>query len=163
MPKAVFAHVLLEDKNAEVGAVLHLTPDDDPIAGQNSQLFFDIQDKNTQARIPYSGYELLSTNESNTTTAIPLEVSGKTLTANYTFPVQGVYRLELKSKQSYDSFVKVSILYTLRVSRGKLQPGAISKKQDGANLGIIASIAATGGLIIVGFNNRREIISKSKR
>lgn len=46
LPASVSAHVLITDKNNQIGSVLHITPDDDPIAGQPSALYFDIESKN---------------------------------------------------------------------------------------------------------------------
>jgi hypothetical protein len=42
----VFAHVLLTDKS--IGAVVHINPDDDPIAGQSSDFFFEFKDKDNR-------------------------------------------------------------------------------------------------------------------
>lgn len=46
-----YAHVLVSDESNTVGAVLHITPDDDPIAGESAHIFFDVQDKNSLAAL----------------------------------------------------------------------------------------------------------------
>ncbi len=158
----VKAHVLLRDPKVNIGAVLHINPDDDPIAGEISELYFDLQDQNSQVRIAYSGYELIVTDEKGTDVQAPLTISDTTLIAKYNFPSQGLYKLTLRSKASYDQFQKVSMEDSLRVSRGINSGARAQTKYPLANAVVLISAVALGVLAIVAFNYRRVIAGHSR-
>jgi hypothetical protein len=161
-PNHVFAHVLLRDSQANIGSVLHINPDDDPIAGKPAQLYFDIQDKSSQTRLPYAAYNLSVTNEANVTSVIPLDAStGSTLLATYTFPVQGLYRLRLYSNARYDNFLKVTMVDSIRISRGLSNPGQVVSPHTVASTIALVSVIVFLVLSIIGFNNRRAIARHS--
>lgn len=157
------AHVLLRDPQTKIGAILHINPDDDPIAGEGefTQLYFDIQDKNAQTRLPLAAYQLTIIDEAGTSNYVHLEEAGSTLIATYTFPSQGLYRLELRSTPDYDSFLKVSMQDSLRVSRGTITNTPTGQKHPLA--GIIAFVAANVFVVlaIVAFNYRQKIARHS--
>lgn len=155
------AHVLLRDDTVNIGAVLHIKPDDNPIAGEISELYFDIQDKNSSVRIPYSGYDLIVTDEANQSTTVATEVSDSTVIAKYNFPTQGLYRLELKSKAQYDQFQKVSMQDSLRVERGVVGGAAVVKDVSWAQTGLVIGLAGIGVLLLVAWNNRVTIARQS--
>ncbi len=159
---SVSAHVLLRDARADIGAVLHINPDDDPIAGQTSQLYFDLQDKNSQVRIAYSGYELIIADERNGAVTVPLTVSGSTLQVEYTFPSQGLYRLTLRSKASYDQFQKVAMRDSLRVSRGVAGRIDSKPKHPLASVISLAVTVAFISLVILAWNYRHIIARHSR-
>lgn len=112
------AHVLLVDRQANIAAVLHINPDDDPVAGEPSELYFDVQDADSDTRIPYSAYQLVITDEQNNNTVVRTVASNNTVGVEYTFPTRGLYRLNLRSNPGYDSLQKISLQTSVRVSRG---------------------------------------------
>lgn len=154
------AHVLFIDKQTNIAAVFHSNPNDDPVAGEESELFFDIQDKNSSVRIPYSGYDLIITDETGQRTRLRMSASDSTVQAKYTFPSQGLYLLSVQSQPEYDAFQKVSINGSLRVTRGV---GASAKPDNSLPLiGLVGSGTAIFLLGITFFNNREKILRNSK-
>lgn len=154
------AHVLFIDQRTNIAAVFHANPNDDPVAGEMSELFFDIQDKNSSVRIPYSGYDLVITDEAGQRTTVRMSASGSTVQAKYTFPSQGLYLLSVQSQPEYDEFQKVSINGSLRVTRGV----GVSAKPD-SSLPLIGLIGSGTGMFLLGItftNNRHKILRNSK-
>lgn len=162
IPGSADAHVLLRDTKTNIGAVLHINPDDDPAAGPISQLYFDIQDQKAATRIPYTGYQLLITNEQGATRQTALDANGSNVTANYAFPTQGVYKLELRSGPRYDDFAHVSLTYSLRVSRGVAGQNAAQNDHPLANIAAVISASLLLALAIIALNNRYAIRKNSK-
>lgn len=154
----VQAHVLFVDKNTNVAAVFHSNPNDDPIAGENSELFFDIQDASSSVRIPYSGYDLMVTNETGERTTISTTASGTSVKAEYVFPSQGLYKLSLRSQPKYDQFQKVVIEGSLRINRG-IGSSQVVQSNALPTTGLIVSLTALAMLAIV-FSNNRQLISR---
>lgn len=160
-PETTQAHVLLTDTKANIGAVLHINPDDDPIAGQTNQLYFDVQDKGSKVRITYSGYELLINDELGKTAKPALEIANTTLIASYNFPRQGLYKLTLRSKSSYEQFQKVAMTYSLRVSRGTINPTETKEEYPLATVTAMGAGIALAVLAILAYNNRHLIARHS--
>ncbi len=162
------AHILVVDRSTRIAAVFHTNPDDDPVAGEGSTLYFDIQDKNSQVRIPYNGYDLFVTDERGQQTKVAVQSAGSTAIADYTFPAQGLYQLSLKSQPQYDSFQKVSLDTSLRISRGIAAPIAGNAAAASTDKNSWAIFGLTGGLIvwamlgIIFVNNRRDVLAQSK-
>ena len=161
-PSAAEAHVLLRDNTAKVGATFHLTPDDDPVAGEESRLYFDIQDSDSNVRVPYDIYELQIRDSNGMTKKIDLTANNNTLSASYIFPSQGVYDLTLRSRPEYDVNKQISMEYVLRVDRGI----SVSPKENASNqwaqVLMILSLSGAALMLIVGFNYREVIAKNSK-
>lgn len=160
MPQSASAHVLLIDRQANIAAVLHVNPDDDPVAGQPSQLFFDVQDNDSQVRVPYSAYELAVTNEADATVVVRMQSNGSTVSADYTFPSQGLYRLSLRSASTYNGPQKVSLDTSLRISRGEGLFKA-EERYPWATAGMYIGAVALIMLMIQAVNNRKSIVAYS--
>ncbi len=157
----VQAHVLFIDNNTNVAAVFHSNPNDDPVAGEPSELFFDIQDQNSTVRIPYTGYELFITDETGNETKLTTTASGSSVKIDYTFPSQGLYLLSLRSQPKYDAFQKVVIDGSLRIERGAGVSSKVENKTPQI-LGLIASLTAAAVLSITFINNRAVILRYSR-
>ena len=154
------AHVLFIDKQTNIAAIFHSNPNDDPAAGEASELFFDIQDKNSDVRIPYSGYDLIIINPQGEETIVPTSAFGSTVKAEYIFPSKGLYSVALESQPKYDAFQKVRIAGSLRINRGVGQ----APVNANYNIAIYALVAAAVALCVLGivfYNYRREIFTKS--
>lgn len=150
LPQKVLAHVLISDDTKSIGAVLHIVPDDDPIAGQQANLFFDIQ---TQ-KINKDTAKLTITDTATSEAAnVPVKVNDNTVTADYTFPVQGVYRLSLtvSSDKTY------SFNYSQRVSRGVMGSALDKPTYPLASLALVFCGTAFLFLLIILFNHRKEL------
>jgi hypothetical protein len=109
MPAQASAHVFINDDSGQEAVVLHIDPDDDPIAGQPSNLFFDLQNvKPTAATlwITAAGGQQVSP---------AMHVSGPVVSTQYTFAVQGVYQLDLQVHAGARTY---NFQYAERVSRG---------------------------------------------
>lgn len=150
LPQPVAAHVLISDDTKSIGAVLHVVPDDDPIAGQQSNLFFDVQ---TQ-KINKADTKLTIVNTTTGQTAsVPIKVDASSITADYTFPSQGVYKLSL----SVGSDKTYTFNHSQRVSRGAI--GSVSDKPTYpfARLALVLCGTLFLLLLVVMFNHRKEM------
>lgn len=120
-PYPVSAHVLKTDK--DIGAVFHVTPDDDPIAGQESEFFFEIKDKtnkfspdkcNCQVAIQQNGQTIFNQSIFHSQHSSDPSASGFT----YTFPEKAIYTLIVTGNPSDGiSFQPFTLTYDLRVDR----------------------------------------------
>lgn len=131
-PQAAHAHTLIMDDNKTVGAMLHINPDDNPIAGQPSLLFLDTQNtptnKNTIATLTILG--------DNTQNSVQAIVSDSTAIFEYTFPSQGVYTLEFSIPSAQQTYT-----FTLdwRVSRGTISSALDAPRHPWAEIALLAS------------------------
>lgn len=112
LPQAAAAHFLSTDGN--IGAVLHIDPDDDPIINQNATFFFDITDK--QGKFQFA----------NCQCTVTVSESGQQLTSqpisspnfSFIFPKKDVYRVSLIGAPNIaQSFQPFTIVWNLRVDR----------------------------------------------
>jgi hypothetical protein len=107
-----YAHVLKVDKN--IGAVLHIDPDDDPIVGQESGFFFEFKDKENKFKIENCNC-IFSITENGK------EIYSQNLTSNntlFTFPEKNVYEVKVNGTPIADnSFQPFSLIYDVRVAR----------------------------------------------
>jgi hypothetical protein len=153
IPRPASAHVLIQDDTHSVGAVLHITPDDDPIAGQPAQLFYDVKNELFQSNVFRPTLQIADATGKHED--VKITHSGTTVNATYTFPAQGVYDLKLTLSSPDKTYV-----FTLaqRVSRGT--PAVVATANPDyawADTALIASICGGIALGVVGFNHRRQI------
>ncbi len=159
-----FAHVL--ETNEPIGAVLHVVPNDDPIAGTNTDLVFELTDK-AGAFDPaqcYCSVQVLQ----NDTVITSARISGydladgaKTLYSTVVFPEIGVYKVQLIGKPvTNDWFDEFTLEYEVRVVR---QVAAAPSVEEGASLftplliagiGIICSVVA----VVVGVRGQKKTV-----
>ena len=90
----VSAHTNISDTTNVYGAFLHISPDDSPIAGKVSTVHLDAED----IKPSISGATLTVTNDQNLTTNVPLSSQGTIYVGDYTFPVQGLYKVTFTLK-----------------------------------------------------------------
>lgn len=121
IPRQTFAHVLLTD--GSIGAVLHIDPDDDPIALQQSSFFFDFKDKTgkfdpTQCDCQFVLFENGKQIYSQSLFASNTSPSLTNASVFYTFPKRDVYTLKIIGKPlTQSSFTPFTLSYDIRVSR----------------------------------------------
>lgn len=158
LPGHVSAHVLIKDKASGTGAILHVNPDDDPIAGERASLFYDIRDSSIN---PSSSDATLSiTDDQGVTSAVPSEIRGSSVSATYNFPRQGLYRIRLVIER--DGTVTHTFMQAQRVSRGIIGGVTVSSTPAWAEAGIIFTLLASAFVAIVVFNRRENIGKYSK-
>ncbi len=133
LPVSAKAHVLITDDANKIGAVLHIVPDDDPIAGQSSQLSFDIQ------KLKFAQADLTITGSNDVVARVPITIDGQFVNADYTFPYQGAYTMTLRLGQT-------TFHYVQRVSRGQISGEQQTTSKPLATAVVV--ISATGLLVL---------------
>jgi len=149
-----FAHVLVMDETNTHGAVLHIIPDDDPIAGQPSDLYFDMQD----ALANDASVSLSVKSADGTSDGIEVNRNGSLVTAEYTFPTQGVYELTYTVASEGKEYV---FKQTQRVSRGVASGIATQQTHAWAQGLLVTSLFGLAVVAILAFNRRKEIAKQS--
>ena len=95
----VSAHTLKIDGN--FGITIHIDPDDEPVAGYESKILFDIQDKTKQFNPSTPGNcdcFLAIESEGKQLTSMPLISGNQFAQLRYTFPQTGTYSLKVSGK-----------------------------------------------------------------
>lgn len=153
--QSVFAHVLITNEAKTKGAILHIIPDDDPIAGEESSLYFDMQDE-------IQGSEnlvVLTIREpSGTETFMEAEIDGTLATAKYTFPEQGIYDLTFTVASDGEAY---TFNHSQRVSRGIIIGPLDKTNYAWAEILLLVSGLGLIILVIIVFNRRKEITAQS--
>lgn len=145
------AHVLITDETKQAGAILHVIPDDDPIAGQESSLFFDIQGQSLESAV---------LTVKGTQIEIPVTVDKNTVSANYVFPTQGVYNLVLTAQSSDGQ--NHTFNYSQRVSRGVVGSALDRPSYSWAEAVIVAVVCSFLVSLILIASRWRNILAHSK-
>ncbi|HSW96448.1 MAG TPA: hypothetical protein VLF89_01345 [Candidatus Saccharimonadales bacterium] len=131
---SVDAHVLVTDKN--IGAVLHIDPEDDPVAGQQSGFFFEFKD--TTGRFSPENCDcnfFISENEKIIYSQPLFQNNPKPSLTNasifYTFPKKDVYQLKVVGKPNIpNSFQSFTLVYDIRVDRTADRNNPISENNS---------------------------------
>lgn len=155
LPARASAHVLISDTSRQVGAVLHITPDDDPVAGEPSGLFFDIQ--NTDVTHDKYSFSLTVTDAEGTQTTVPISINGTTVSASHVFPFQAAYTITLKAEPSDMSKKTLYFEQAQRVSRGIINETSPTPTHAWAEIGIVAGVCSLLVIGVIGYNKQREI------
>jgi len=119
--QTTFAHVLKTDNT--IGAILHIDPEDEPIAGEPSNLFFVLKDKknhfatkNCECTITIKQNETIIKRQ--TITADPKNQT--TIIFTYTFPKKDIYQVIMSgTPKQRNTFQRFSLTYDIRVAREK--------------------------------------------
>lgn len=152
---AASAHVLIRDASGVQSAVLHVNPDDDPIAGQEAFLVYDLQ-QNLIEPGSMASLEIAGSQRSDRLTVQPNDTLD--IPVRYTFERQGTYNLTLTIISSRATY---TFAHTQNVTRGAGANSAHANSYPLAEIGLVASISAFAILIIVGVRYRRDIHHKS--
>ncbi len=117
----VSAHFLATDNN--IGAILHIDPDDDPIAGSPSTIFFEFKDK-TNAFNPQNcncRLDILEHGKVLYSQAVfqdNKDLSSLSAAATYTFPQLDVYQIVVNGNpRNGNTFPSFKLSYEIRVDR----------------------------------------------
>lgn len=119
--RPVSAHVLKADGN--IGAVIHVTPDDDPIVGEKADFFFEIKDKDKKFRPEACDCTVTIAKNGNKVFSRPLftstnQVNFDTPVFQYTFPERAIYTILLIGQpKTANAFQPFRIQYDIRADR----------------------------------------------
>ncbi|MES2876662.1 MAG: hypothetical protein V4678_04295 [Patescibacteria group bacterium] len=150
----VSAHVLIRDVNDSVGAVLHITPDDDPVAGSSADLNFSLQNESLAG----STVQIQITDQASGRTATIKPVSGAgAVSARYVFPSKGVYdiTLNISGRANY------TFKHVQRVSRGVGTSSLATPDYPVARATLFVGVIALVGLGVFAVDRRKKIITQS--
>lgn len=117
--QTVEAHIL--KTNGSIGAVLHISPEDDPVAGGVSYLFFEFKDKIGKFNLKACDCTLsvYANNKLIHSESLPQknsDSSATSATVAYTFPEKNVYIIEVSGKpQEPNAFQSFTLSYDIRV------------------------------------------------
>jgi len=149
-------HVLLTDETKTKGAILHIVPDDDPIAGKKATLFFDTQ----QNLLDDAREVTLSVAREGDVQpeVVKTKIDGALVMAEYVFPTQGVYVLRYEIVSSAKTYV---FEQATRISRGIAGEGVSATHYSWAEGLLIGSAVFVVALGIVAWNRRKGIAKHS--
>ena len=164
------AHVLKTD--GSIGAIMHIDPDDDPIAGSPATFFFELKDKdgkfkgadcNCQVAIVQNGQQLYTA---------PLFQAGQTVDINtpvfsFTFPEEAVYQVVFTGKPiTAGEFQTFTLNYDVRVDRQVAPASAANPSAPPSDGHLFHYILFGGGFLAILFlylNEKRKSKSKDKK
>lgn len=150
------AHVLLSEQEGQGGAVIHIVPDDDPIAGKESTLFFDTQSAIlNETSTAALAIESVASSEAH---IVATKIDNSLITAGYTFPYQGVYKLKYTINSSGAQY---RFEHVVRVTRGVLKDTAITQRHVWAEALLLGAGILLIVLIGVAWRYRRVIARQS--
>jgi len=125
---AAAAHMLKTD--GDIGVLMHVDPDDEPVAREPATFYFEIKDRSgkfssarcdCRLRVLNEGREVLHEAPAERTA----QANGAALAAAYTFAEAGVYRVELHGVPAGDaSFTAFSVPFDVRVERNGAGAGS---------------------------------------
>ncbi len=151
------AHVLIKSMNNESAAILHIMPDDDPIAGEKATLMFDTQGGLLQGD---SKVVLTVTNkETGVADVVSTSTDGSLVSASYVFPVQGLYTITYAVKTGD---VSTTFEQTQRVSRGVVGSSSSKESYIWAEALLFIVVVLVLILGILAWNHRKAIFKSSK-
>ena len=119
--QTISAHVL--ESHDPIGAVMHIQPEDDPIAGQEGLFFFEFKDKENVFEPANCECMFLVQQSGNEIYSQPVSASNwdektKTLNIGYTFPEKGNYTIRVSGKPlQEDTFEAFDLAYEVKVNR----------------------------------------------
>ena len=152
----VSAHVLITDQTTTKGAILHVMPDDDPIAGQDTVFYFDTQN---QLAAQGSNVKLDILDENGSSKEVEAKVDGSLATATYIFPTQGIYKLTFTVNSNGQTYI---FEQSQRVSRG-VSASALSKPTYAwAEMLLVTCFVLFALLVVMFINRRKDIATQSK-
>lgn len=153
------AHMFSKDTMAGSGSVLHITPDDDPIAGEQASLVFDIKDLSAAGKQAVA--KLTITDDQNKEAIVPAHVRDNTVAAEYTFPRQGLYKIALSIEQ--DDIQTHHFAQSQRVNRGIISSVTVMNSPPlWAVVGATSAGVAAMGVVFAAFIRRKAINNYSK-
>lgn len=161
LPAQVLAHVLVTDTSGSYGMIVHVRPDDDPVAGEPAYFYFDLADAGI--RVEDYVLELKIAKEDGNIAVVKVEPAGPNgAAARYVFPVQGLYRLELTAA-SLESGAEITFRFNQLIGRGIASSPLDQPRYAWAEFLLVMSLAALGILVLAVIMRRKAIAAYSKQ
>ena len=152
--ESVSAHVFVPDETKARGAIVHTTPDDDPIAGQAATIYFDVQDNLLRP----DGTVALAIQGEGSREEMTAKFDDSLATFAYTFPSQGVYELVFSVNTGSNAY---TFKQSHRVARGAAVNALDQPSHEWARITLLASGIGFALMLITVINRRREIAKQS--
>jgi hypothetical protein len=145
------AHFLATDN--QIGAVIHIDPDDDPIVGQPATFFFDIKDRQVQYAPVNCTCTVVIKEAGQVVDTEPVTSTGvDSASFTYTFPKRDVYSIDLTGQPlSSGQFQPFSLHWDIRVDRtgmGSSEPNRLLVFLGGHVAHLILIIGASVFLVV---------------
>jgi hypothetical protein len=154
-PQLVYAHTLKTD--GSIGAIMHVDPDDDPVAGRQSNFYFEFKDKNNAFKPTDCDCTFAILQNGKVLFSQPLfknnaDPNLSNASASYYFPEQGVYMVRVTGQShNNQSFPPFTLNYDLRVSRTNSTPENATTGSNWFSDHLVQLTGGLVGLIILGF------------
>jgi hypothetical protein len=142
----VSAHILATD--GSIGAILHIDPDDDPIAGEPTNLFWDFKNTKGEFKIEGCSCRIYIIEDGRKIDDEPLSST----TFTYIFPKRNVYEIRIAGQPKQgDSFQPFILSYDIRVSRETEIPDSTIQNPNKVSQRILigAIITALGTILVL--------------
>lgn len=157
-PEEAKAHVLVTSRSGEATAVVHINPDDDPIAGSEASVYLDVKSGQlVNSEVDYI-IRISKESEGNVDSVVATELGVSGVRFEYVFPVRGIYKLEIIALT--DDGLVDGFEFAQNVSRGI---GTMASKRYGlAEFGIILSSCLIAVILIIVINRRSLLVRYAK-
>jgi hypothetical protein len=162
-PTTSLAHFVKSD--GTVGTLLHIDPEDDPVAGSPSNIIFEFKDTDNQFDLDNCDCKLLISKNGQELTSLPLtpvsESEKLSSLTPFTFPEKNIYNVKITgSPKGNAQFSNFEINYDVRVAR-ETEPGnSTTEKSPWLSEHLVHLI---GGAIIVIFFIAALIIQNKRK
>lgn len=147
VPQTATAHILKSDEN--IGGVIHVDPNDEPVAKSQSSISFEIKD--TANKFSYEKCNCIfsiSQNEKEIySTELPKDSTAQT--TEYTFPTANSYRITLTGAPvDSQEFRPFTLEYDIRVSKEVTQKESTSVTNNNSHAYYALAFITLGVIII---------------
>jgi hypothetical protein len=152
LPLPAFAHQLATDN--QMGVVMHIDPQDDPIAGKPATIFLEFKDKSTAFTLSDCDCKLAVSANNTQLYAENLLQSGTGSNASeasvsYTFPQRDAYAITVSGTPLRGvQFQQFSVTFNVRVDRGA---GAAAKSRGALLPVAVFGIICAAFVVLLGY------------
>lgn len=150
-PIPSFAHFVKSEHG--IGAVLHVDPGDDPVAGEQSNIILEFKDTNSKFNLSncdckiavFEGDKEIINQDLG---AVAADQSLSSVTP-VTFPEKDIYKLKVSGNSKDGSYGAFELQWDIRVAKAREQEVVSEEKQS--NWWLAHLIHLIGGFVVVGF------------
>jgi len=116
-PQSLHAHVLSRDKN--VGGVIHIDPEDNPIINKPAHIYIDVKDTTNMFEVANCECFIEIERDGEKLAELPVNGSKQSLQTEYIFTEKGIYTVILNAESTNNSFESFRLTYIVRVDRSE--------------------------------------------
>jgi hypothetical protein len=157
LPQRAEAHVLIADTTNKIGAIVHFSPDDEPVAGGISGIYFDVP-SNIDIALSNPELEIDSSNGS-IRELVPVTINGQTISAAFEFPLRDLYNIDLSF--SPPGRTPLQFHYSVRITSSLYGANPSPHVAAWVKVGLLLSVWSLLALIVVAIKQRKEIAKAS--